>query len=136
MNTETTDNIAKQPAAGWVCYDGECAFCLRWLRRVERPLLRRGFRFVPLQTPWVKAKLNLPEAELLTEMRLLLPDNYILGGADAAVVLARYVWWLWPLWFVSHIPGAMPILRASYRFIARNRHCSNDRCEIHKGVKP
>ena len=124
------------PPAGWVCYDGDCEFCLRWLRRVERPLRQRGFGFIPLQTPWVKANLNVPEAELLTGMRLLLPDNRILGGADAAMVLARHIWWLWPLWLVSKIPGAMPIIRACYRFIARNRHCSTDGCAINKGKMP
>jgi predicted DCC family thiol-disulfide oxidoreductase YuxK len=125
-----TDNNAKQPAAGWVCYDDNCAFCLRWLHRVERPLLRQNFGFVPLQAPWVNERLNLPDAELLTEMRLLLPNRSILGGADAAVTLARYVWWLWPLWLASHIPGAMTIIRASYRYISRNRHCANETCAI------
>lgn len=132
MTTEITDNNATA-TAGWVCYDGECAFCLRWLRRVEPPLLHHGFGFVPLQTPWVKARLNVPEADLLTEMRLLLPNQRILGGADAAVVLAKFVWWLWPLWLVSRIPGVMPLLRNGYHFIAKNRHwfatgCKNGKC--------
>ena len=136
MNTETTDNNAKNPTVGWICYDSECAFCLRWLRHVERPLRPRGFDFVPLQAAWVNAKLNVSEVELLKEMRLLLPDNRILGGADAAVFLARHIWWLWPLWLVSHIPGTMPIIRACYRFIARNRYCSTDGCAINKGKTP
>ena len=134
MTTEMTDNIARVPAAGWVCYDGECPFCLRWLRRVERPLLRRGFSFVPLQTAWVKARLSLTEEELLAEMRLLLPDQRILGGADAATLLAKYIWWLWPLWLASKIPGAMIPLRAGYRFMARHRYCNNCACEISKPI--
>ncbi len=131
-----TDKDAKQPTAGWVCYDAECVFCLRWLHRVEHPLLRRSFGFVPLQATWVKAKLNVPEVELLNEMRLLLPDNRILGGADAAVVLARYIWWLWPLWLASKIPGAMPLLRAGYRFIARNRYCIGGSCSLPRRTSP
>ena len=127
--------IAKQPTAGWVCYDGNCALCLRWLQRVKRPLLRRDFGFVLLQTPWVKARFNLSEVKLLTEMRLLLPNGSVIGGADAAVALARYVWWLWPLWFVSHFPGAMVIIRATYRHIARNRHCASGACEIPKRTR-
>lgn len=130
-----TDTNAKQPTAGWVCYDGKCALCLRWVRRVERPLLRYGFGFAPLQTNWVRARLNLSETELLTEMRLLLPDRNVIGGADAVVALARYVWWLWPLWLASLVPGGMPIIRATYRHIARNRHCASGACEIPKRTR-
>ncbi|MGC3957886.1 MAG: DCC1-like thiol-disulfide oxidoreductase family protein [Verrucomicrobiota bacterium] len=130
MNAEMTDNIAKPPTAGWVCYDGECALCLRWLRRVERPLIRSGFNFVPLQAEWVKARLNLAAHDPLAEMRLLFPDEQALGGAAAAVVLMRYVWWLWPLWLLSRIPGMMPIFRAIYRHIAANRHCANGACVV------
>jgi predicted DCC family thiol-disulfide oxidoreductase YuxK len=136
VNTEITDNNAETPIAGWVCYDGECSFCRRWLRRVERPLLRHGFKFVPLQTDWVRARLNLTTPELMQEMRLLRAAQPVLGGADAAVVLMRYVWWLWPLWLVSRIPGAMPIFRSTYRFIARNRHCYQNQCQLGKETPP
>ena len=136
MNTETTDNNAKQPAAGWICYDGECAFCLRWVRRIEPPLRLRGFGFVPLQTQWVKNRLCIADVALLEEMKLLLPDQQVIGGANSWVILARHIWWLWPLWFVSHIPGAMPFIRACYRFIARNRHCSTDGCAINNRKTP
>jgi len=132
VTTEMTDNNAKQPDAGWVCYDGDCAFCLRWRRRVARPLLRHGFDFVPLQTPWVRAKLNVSEADLQKEMRLIRPGRNVLGGADAVVTLARYVWWLWPLWLASRLPGAMGIIRAGYRHLARNRQCASGACEIPK----
>jgi len=63
-------------------------------------------------------------------MRLLLPDNRILGGADGAVVLMRHVGWLWPLWLLSRIPGMMPIYRAVYRHIAVNRNCASGNCTV------
>jgi predicted DCC family thiol-disulfide oxidoreductase YuxK len=127
-----TDRLARQPAAGWVCYDGECPLCRRWLQRVEGPLLRHGFNFIPLQTAWVKARLNLADSDPLTEMRLLCPNQQVLGGADAVVVLMRYVWWLWPLWLFSQVPGMMPIFRAVYHRIAANRHCVKGTCAIPK----
>lgn len=133
MTTEMTDNIAKEPTAGWICYDGECALCLRWLRRVERPLLGHGFNFVPLQAAWVKTRLNLANSDPLTEMRLLGPDQQVLGGADAAVALMRHIWWLWPLWLFSRVPGTMLLFRIVYRFIARNRDCSDSGCKTPKG---
>jgi predicted DCC family thiol-disulfide oxidoreductase YuxK len=130
-----TDSIAKKPVAGWVCYDGDCPLCLRWLRRVERPLLRRGYSFVPLQTAWVKAQLNLADSDPLTEMRVLRLGQQDLGGADAAVVLMRHVWWLWPLWLFSRVPGAMPLFRFVYRWIAENRRCATGACPIPKRTR-
>ena len=127
-----TDKDATKPIAGWVCYDSECAFCLGWVRRTERALGRRGFEFIPLQTPWVKARLNVTDVELMAQGRLILADSRILGGADTAVFLARNIWCLWPLWLVSKIPGAMPIIREVYRVIARNRYCIGGRCSLPK----
>lgn len=61
-------------------------------------------------------------------MILELPDGRELGGANAAVVLMRYVWWLWPLWLLSRLPGMMPLFRAGYRHIAKHRRCATGTC--------
>ncbi|HEX5221677.1 MAG TPA: DCC1-like thiol-disulfide oxidoreductase family protein [Verrucomicrobiae bacterium] len=135
MNTEITDNKAVPPS-GWICYDGDCPLCLRWLRRVERSLSVAGFGFVPLQTPWIKARLKLAEDDPLTEMRLLRANEQLLGGADAAVILMRYVWWLWPLWLLSRFPVMMPIFRATYRRIAANRVCATGMCSLGSNRRP
>lgn len=148
MYTEMTGNNATPQVAGWIGYDGECAFCLRWVRRVERPLRRHGFDFVPLQTRWERRCLagesrsgadtrqrdagvpgNVP-APVFTEMILELPDGRELGGADAAVVLMRFIWWLWPLWLLSRLPGMMPVFQAVYRHIAAKRHCASGNCSV------
>ena len=120
-----TDKNAKQPA-GWVFYDGECAFCLRWVQRMERALVSRGYTLETLQA----------RNRALTEMILQLPDGRELGGADAAVFLAKHIWWLWPLWLTGKVPGAMIPLRAGYRFIAKNRYCTNKTCKLNKQGKP
>jgi len=124
-----TDLNAEQPA-GWVFYDGECAFCVGWVQRVERPLARHGFALIPLQTPWVRESLSLDKTALLKEMRLKLADGHVLGGADAAVAAARYIWWLWPLWLIAQIPGTRPLLRKGYGIIAANRHCRSGACRV------
>ena len=121
MNTEITDNNAENPV-GWVFYDGECAFCLGWVRRMERTMVRRGFKFATLQS-------RRQRSQDYAEMILELPDGNELGGADAAMEIARHIWWLWPVWFVSRIPGAMPVFRAGYQRIAQHRHCLGGRCE-------
>jgi len=63
-------------------------------------------------------------------MRLSLADGRNLGGADAVVEIARRIWWAWPLWLFSRIPGARPFLQAVYRVIAANRHCRAGVCRI------
>src|SRR4029077_6387083 len=95
------------------------------------PLLRRnGFEFAPLQAPWVQRRLELDPATPLTEMRLLLADGSTFGGADALVVIARHVWWGWPLFLFAKIPGVLPLLRAIYLQIAARRNCLNGTCAI------
>src|SRR3981189_20794 len=49
-------------------------------------------------------------------------------GADAAVALAREIWWGRPLLWISKIPGMMEILRKGYRWIAGRRSCAAVSC--------
>jgi predicted DCC family thiol-disulfide oxidoreductase YuxK len=116
--------------AGWILYDGECALCARWLARVYHPFSRRGFRFAPLQAPWVVERFGLDPADALREMRLVLPGDRILGGADAAAEIARHLWWTRPAWLLFRLPGAAPDCRAAYRWLARNRHCIGGSCRL------
>src|SRR3989442_814760 len=74
---------------GWVLYDGECGLCTGWARRFGAVLNRRRFELAPLQTPWVRERLGLVPGVVLTEMRLLLSDGSIYGGADAIIEIAR-----------------------------------------------
>jgi predicted DCC family thiol-disulfide oxidoreductase YuxK len=103
--TEITDDNV-----GTVLYDAECAFCTAWARRAEQILKGRGFVFQPLPLP---AK----------EMKVVTAAGKTVGGAAAVVYLARQVWWLWPLWALSRIPGVMRLLDHGYRWIAGRRHC-------------
>ena len=150
MTTEITDIIARQPTAGWLFYDGECAFCLGWVRRMEQALVSHGFALTTLQARErrhlageslrqtgtrrqdASAPREMPRPAF-PEMILQLPDGRELGGADAAMEIARHIWWLWPLWLFSRVPGAMPLFRFVYRRIAANRHCSPVGCTILKG---
>jgi predicted DCC family thiol-disulfide oxidoreductase YuxK len=128
VNTEITENKLN----GWVLYDAECRRCLGMARRFHHLLAGRRLELLPLQTPWVKARLGLPDEQLLSEMRLLQPDGKNFGGADAVLEIGRYFWWAWPVRMLGRIPVMKKILRAGYRWIARNRSCTNDICEIKK----
>ncbi|MGH9593543.1 MAG: thiol-disulfide oxidoreductase DCC family protein [Bryobacteraceae bacterium] len=105
--TEVTDKKGEM-----VFYDAECAFCTVWAHRAERILKGRGFVFRPLSAP----------AE---EMQVVTAAGETLGGAAALVHLARQVWWTWPLWAISRVPGTMRLLTREYRWAARRRNCTS-----------
>ncbi len=119
-------------AKAWVLYDADCRVCASLARRFEKLLAHRGFELLPLQTPWVREKLSVSNTDMLAEMRLMFPDGKSVGGADAVLCLARQIWWAWPLWAISRLPGVTLILNLTYRRLATHRHCFNGACKIHQ----
>jgi len=113
-----------------VYYDAECRLCVGLARTFGHALRTRRMQLVPLQTPGVAAVLGIGEDELMTEMRLRLTNGEVLGGADGMVEIARRMWWAWPLWALSRMPGAMRPMRAVYRWIARHRGCTGRVCAM------
>lgn len=126
--TERSEKRSLPPCRGWVLYDAACQFCTRWAQWSARILGRRGFSIAPLQLPWVRERLRLPEAELLAEMRVLTVEGKVFGGADALVFLARQIWWAWPLWLAAQLPGMRLLLRVGYRHVADARSCRVQGC--------
>src|SRR4051812_16298755 len=114
----------------WVCYDADCALCVRWANRFRAVLEKHGVTLLPLQSPAVRTALQLPEDELMAEMRVITPNGFILGGADALAYLSNVI--CKPLFWLTRIPGAMPLLRRAYRFLARNRGCAGDACHTRR----
>jgi predicted DCC family thiol-disulfide oxidoreductase YuxK len=123
LASEFTDGKGRH-ARGWLFFDADCAFCVKIVRWLAPTLQKRGFALGPLQDPRVSPLLGLSPAELFLEMRLLMSDGKQFGGADAAVALAREIWWARPLLWLSAIPGMMQLLRSAYRWIAANRKCA------------
>jgi predicted DCC family thiol-disulfide oxidoreductase YuxK len=134
LTSEFTDGKGRH-ARGWLFFDAECVFCTRIARWLAPILERRGLAVAPLQDPRVGALLGMSREELLREMRLLLSDGRQFGGADAAVALAREIWWARPLVWVSKIPGAMEVLRGRYRWIAMHRSCAAASCPVSEAAK-
>jgi len=134
VNTEITDNINE----GWVCYDADCALCLGWVKRFRPRLEQHGFTLLPLQSPAVRAMLQLPEDQLLAEMRVITPTGAVFGGADALAHISNAI--CKPLAWLTRLPGAMPLLRRAYPYVARNRGCAGNTCQtrrplLEKGLK-
>ena len=129
LTSEFTDGKGRH-ARGWLFFDAECKFCTRiacWLAPI---LERRGLAVAPLQDPRVGALLGLPRADLMREMRFLLSDGSQSGGADAAVALAREIWWARPLVWISRLPRIMKTLRSTYGWIAARRDCAATSCPL------
>ena len=124
--------ITEYKINGWVLYDDECRLCIGMARRFHHLLSSRRLELLPLQTPWVKARLGLPEDKLLAEIRLLRPDGKSFGGADAVLEIGSYFWWAWPLRVIGRIPIVKRILRMGYRWVALNRNCTDGACKIKK----
>ena len=127
MNTDITDEKASR---GWVLYDGACEICKGTVRRFGPAFRRRGFACVPLQTPWVRDRLNLSETELMLEMRVLEPSGKVVGGAAAVLLLARTFWWARPLVWLAKVPGVFGLLDAAYHWGAAKRYCANGACAV------
>lgn len=123
--TETTDNNSSR---GWVFIDGDCPLCVSTTERLAPLFNRLGLDVATQQTPWVRERLGLQEGEPLTEVYVLSADGTLFGGADAVMYVARQIWWAWPLYLISRLPGAMFILSAIYRRIAANRSCISGVC--------
>ena len=128
--------IDNDQSSASVFYDADCRFCVNAARRFERVLARRWVELVPLQIPGASAELGIPDDRLLDEMRLRLNDGTVLGGAAAMVEIARRIWWAWPLWALSRLPGAMRPIRATYRWMARHRKCPNGACDVRAASQP
>jgi predicted DCC family thiol-disulfide oxidoreductase YuxK len=128
VTVEITTSEAPSPR-GWVFYDGECRFCVRGATRWGGIFARRGFHWLPLQTPGTTARLGMEEAALREEMKLLRADGRISGGVDAWAILFRSAWWLWPIGALLALPGVRWLGAVGYRWVARNRYCLGGRCE-------
>ena len=82
--------------------------------------------------PWTQKQLGLKPGEPLVEMKLLTEDGQIYGGADALAQIARRIWWAWPLFALTQIPGTAILLRGIYQRIAANRNCIGNACQLPK----
>jgi predicted DCC family thiol-disulfide oxidoreductase YuxK len=113
-------------AAGWVLYDGDCAFCVRWLHFWSPVLRRRGFEIDLLQADSTPGALGMPRDETLRDIRLLTVAGETCAGADVYLYVARRIWWAWPFGLLFGLPGFNLLIWAGYRWFATNRQCVQD----------
>ncbi|HSF05297.1 MAG TPA: DUF393 domain-containing protein [Methylomirabilota bacterium] len=106
-------------------YDGDCAMCRGSALWLMRRALGRGadqLEILPCRSAARRARFPaIDEAACLAAMQLVLPDGRVVSGADAVPeLLARMPGWRW-LGRAFDIPGARPLARRAYAWIAANR---------------
>jgi len=115
---------------GWIFFDAECRFCAASRRRWGRVFERRGFLWLPMQTPGTAERLGIAPELLMAEMWVLPAGASPLHGIGAWIGLMKHVWWLKPFAIVLDLPGIRSLAQTTYRWIARNRYCIAGRCHL------
>lgn len=102
-------------------YDGDCAFCTRSVRFVERHIARH-----PVIRSWQSldlAPLALTEAMCLEAVQLVREDSSVVSAHIAVartLIHGRRGWAV--LGWLMLLPGVRQIAGVVYRWVARNRH--------------
>ncbi len=101
-------------------YDGDCAFCRRWVDRL-RHVTGEQIRYESYQ----KALSDFPqlsETQCQSAVQLVLPDGAVMSGAYATFkALALGGKFRFFLWCYEYVPFFRLISESVYRFIASHR---------------
>jgi predicted DCC family thiol-disulfide oxidoreductase YuxK len=130
-----SSTIVNASPRGWVLYDGSCGICARWVPFWIPTLRKRGFEVAPLQTAWVRERLALSEDSLLEDVRLLLADGSQVRGAEVYRFFLKRIWWAYPIFLLSLIPGLRQMFNWSYRTFAKNRFRFSKACGVQNDTK-
>lgn len=109
--------------SAFLIYDAECPMCRASALWIMRLALSGGaLEILPCRSDVRRARFPaIPDEACLTAMQLVLPDGRVLAGADAVPELLRRIRGLAWLATLFALPGARPLARRVYAWIARNR---------------
>ena len=112
--------VAAPPKKPMMIYDGDCAFCTRWIARWKQ-LTGDAVDYAPAKD--VAARFpEIPPSELEEAIQLVEPDGRISRGGEAAVrSLAAAGRFRWVLRMYQSIPGFAALAEWVYGFVARHR---------------
>src|SRR5207248_6050844 len=112
--------VGSPPAKPLVAYDGQCAFCRRWVGRLQE-LTGERLDYAPSQQLATRFPEIPPEA-FERSVQLIGPDGSVTEGAHAiARILALGGQKRWVLWAYEHLPGPAKAAEAMYHWVANHR---------------
>jgi predicted DCC family thiol-disulfide oxidoreductase YuxK len=130
MKSAHDKSESAMPREGWILYDGGCGFCFRWVHLWKRVVEPRGFAIKDIQSALAERILQIPQENLLDDIRLLTRDGQLHSGAEAYLYVARRIWWAWPFYAVFSLPVFNRILWNGYRWFNRNRYRISRHCSL------
>lgn len=130
MPAPTQHAKTASPLRGWILYDGQCGFCYRSVHLWRNVAERRGFAVKDLQSAQADGSLQVPQENLLDDIRVLIPGGKCIPGADAYLFVARQIWWAWPFYAIFSLPGFNWLLWRGYRWLNRNRYRLFGTCQL------
>jgi len=101
-----------------VIYDGSCAFCRRWVGRLQRWDRQHLLEYLPLQDPSALRAAATPQAALEQAVHVVLPSGEVTAGARAVRAMTQYLPGGRIAFFALGLPGALPVAERVYRWIA------------------
>lgn len=115
---------------GHVLYDGDCGICQKILGQMSTSFEKRGFAVAALQEEWVAEAIDISGVDLYRDLRVLLVDGTLYSGAEAYRYMMRRIWWTYPVYLVSLVPGFRQFFDWCYRKFADNRHRFSQACAL------
>ncbi len=134
INTVHLSNFKKGSQSGVVIYDGECAFCINQVHRIQQLDRKAQFEYLPRQDSNTELRFPvLATEDFNSGMRLISPEGKLYVGADAIYQIAmrlpglKYIAWLY------QVPGIRQLAQLAYAWVAANRkklarNCTNHHC--------
>ena len=123
MRPRARPMLVERASRPTLIYDGDCELCRRSVALVRRWDREQRVVLLPVQDEARVAAVGIPLPALAAAMHLVLPDGRVFAGAEAAPEILRLLpgkaWMAWPF----QLPGAMPLARRAYAWVARRRRC-------------
>ena len=103
-------------------FDGDCAFCRRWIGRWRRITAER-VEYRPFQDESIARMFpEIPRENFTRSVQLIARDGLVYSGAEAVVLsLAENPALRWLPFVYQKIPGISAVFDITYRFVANHR---------------